>query len=118
MDQITTCINCPVGCRMKVSVSKDGKVESVSGNNCIRGHKYAEQECILPMRMITAVIPVQGRTEPLSVKTASPVPKRKIPMIMKELATVRITAPISIGDIIIKNVCGTRVSIVSTRNLD
>lgn len=116
MEQKITCINCPVGCRMTVMMTSDGKFESVSGNTCKCGAEYAEQECILPMRMITAVIPVNGRTKPLSVKTTSPVPKIMIKQIMKDLATVKAEVPISIGDVIYKDIRGTGVDIVATCN--
>ena len=49
MEQIITCINCPVGCRMTVSLNETGEVVSVSGNTCARGEKYAHQECTLPL---------------------------------------------------------------------
>ena len=47
---------------MTVSLSETGEFLSVSGNTCPRGASYARQECTLPERMITAVIPVHGRT--------------------------------------------------------
>ena len=37
-----TCINCPVGCRMKVTM-EGGTVVSVTGNQCKRGATYARQ---------------------------------------------------------------------------
>ncbi len=118
MEHIITCINCPAGCRMTVNLTNDGKFESVSGNTCKRGAIYAEQECTLPKRMITAVIPVQGRTKPLSVKTSSPVPKRLITQIMQELATVKATVPVSIGDVVYKNIHDTDVDIVATSEFE
>ena len=68
------CINCPVGCRLKVKV-ENGAVTQVQGNACKRGETYARQECVAPMRMITAVIPVAGSKMPLSVKTRNPIYK-------------------------------------------
>lgn len=118
MEQTITCINCPVGCRMTVTMTSDSKFESVSGNICKRGAIYAEQECTFPMRMITAVIPVQGRIAPLSVKTASPVPKKLIKLIMKDLSTVKVIAPVSIGDVIYKDIHGTSVDVVATSNYE
>ena len=67
-EKMITCINCPVGCRMTVTLSEDGSFLSVSGNTCPRGASYARQECTLPERMITAVVPVQSSIIPLSVK--------------------------------------------------
>ena len=117
MEQILTCINCPVGCRMKVTLSEEGKVLSVEGNTCPRGKKYAEQESTLPLRMVTAVIPVENREMPLSVKTAEPVPKRLISDVMAQLKSVRVSAPVRIGQVIVPDICGTGVPVIATRPL-
>ena len=58
MDKLITCINCPVGCRMTVTLSDGGDVLSVEGNTCPRGDRYARQESVQPLRMVTAVAPV------------------------------------------------------------
>ena len=58
--EIITCINCPVGCRMEV-VHEGETVISVTGNTCKRGDTYARQECVAPLRMVTAVAPVRMR---------------------------------------------------------
>ena len=116
MEQLITCINCPVGCRMKV-VCEDGEVISVEGNTCPRGDRYARQECTQPMRMVTAVIPVENSDTPLSVKTAEPVPKMLIFDIMEQLKKIHISTPVSLGQIIIPDVCGTGVRIIATRHL-
>ena len=117
MEQIITCINCPMGCRMTVTLSETGDFVSVSGNTCPRGEKYARQECTTPMRVITAVIPISGSTVPLSVKTACPVPKKMIPEIMRELSKASPMLPVQTGDIIIPDILGTGSDIVATRNL-
>ena len=77
MEQTITCINCPVGCRMTVTL-ENGAFVSVRGNTCKRGESYARQECVAPLRMVTAVVPVSGSAAPLSVKTRTPIPKEKI----------------------------------------
>ena len=117
MEQTITCINCPVGCRMTVQLSDSGEVLSVTGNTCPRGEKYARQECTLPLRMITAVVPADGSRTPLSVKTAVPVPKSMISAIMKELSRVRVSAPVRTGDVILPDVLGTGSDIIATRDL-
>lgn len=117
MDKEITCINCPVGCRMLVTISDDGTFVSVSGNTCPRGAKYAEQECTCPMRMLTAVIPVAGSDTPLSVKTSVPVPKEMIHDIMHELADIRVSLPVSAGDVILHNVLRSGSDIIATRGL-
>ena len=117
MEQTITCINCPVGCRMTVSLSDTGEFISVTGNTCPRGAKYAQQECTLPERMITAVIPVTGCETPLSVKTASPVPKNLIASVMNELSRVQISLPVSIGQVVLPDVLDTGVDIIAPRSL-
>lgn len=117
MEKTITCINCPVGCRMTVVLDDAGRFVSVSGNTCKRGAAYAEQECTMPMRMITAVIPVSGSKVPLSVKTSSPVPRNLIGSVMKELSLVKVRTPVREGDVVLSDVLGTGVDIVVTRSI-
>ena len=56
-EQEITCISCPVGCRMQVTVEK-GEVSQVTGNACKRGEVYARKESLRQERMVTAVAPV------------------------------------------------------------
>ena len=117
MEQLLTCINCPVGCRMSVSLNDQGDFLSVTGNSCPRGASYAKQECTLPERMITAVIPVSGSRIPLSVKTSGPVPKSMIRAVMDELFRLNPEMPVRIGQVMIPDVLHTGSDIVATRNL-
>ena len=117
MEHQITCINCPVGCRMTVTV-EDGKVVKVTGNTCKRGVAYAEQECVAPQRMVTAVVTVADRKTPVSVKTRTPIPKVKIFECMKQLAATEIKAPVHMGDVVCADVCGTGVDIIATKNVD
>ena len=117
MEQQITCINCPQGCRMTVTV-ENGAVVSVVGNICKRGEIYAKQECTAPVRMVTAVVPVQNRKTPVSCKTANPIPKQEIFNCMKELGKVQISAPVHMGDVICPNVCGTGIDVIATKNVD
>ena len=117
MEQTITCINCPMGCRMTVARSPDGKVLSVNGNTCPRGEKYAVQECTVPVRMITAVIPVAGSQVPLSVKTSRPVPKALIRQVMDILGGVRVSLPVRAGQVIVPDILHTDSDIIATRDL-
>ena len=116
MEHQITCINCPVGCRMTVTV-EDGKVTNVTGNTCKRGVAYAEQECVAPQRMVTAVVTVQGRKTPVSVKTRTPIPKKRIQDCMQALSEVKLTAPIAAGSVVIADVCGTGVDVIATKSV-
>lgn len=111
-----TCINCPVGCRLKVTM-QNGAVTEISGNQCKRGEVYARQECVDPQRMITAVVPVAGSRMPLSVKTRTPIPKKLMFACMQALAKVELTAPISAGSVVLSDVCGTGVDVIATKSV-
>lgn len=111
-----TCINCPVGCRLSVEL-ENGQVVSVTGNTCKRGDTYARQECVDPLRMVTAVVPVAGSAMPLSVKTRTPIPKKRIGECMQALAGVKLTAPVAAGSVVLADVCGTGVDIIATKSV-
>lgn len=111
-----TCINCPVGCRLQVKI-ENGTVIEVTGNQCKRGEKYARQECVAPLRMVTAVISVAGSAVPLSVKTANPIPKEKMFACMKALSELRLVAPVKAGSVVLENVCGTGVNVLATKSV-
>ena len=117
MERQITCINCPVGCRLQVT-SENGLVTKVEGHSCKRGETYAMQECTAPARMVTAAVPVQGRTTPVSVKTRTPIPKEQIFPCMKQLAALRLTAPVRMGDVVLRDVCGTGVDVIATKTVE
>lgn len=112
-----TCIGCPMGCRLVATLGKNGEFISAEGYSCNIGKKYAEEECIRPTRMVTSLVKVEGAKTPLSVKTSKPIDKTKIFDCLKEIESCRVAAPVRIGDIIIKGVCGSEVDIVATREL-
>ncbi len=114
--QLITCINCPVGCRMTVTV-EDGSVVSVKDNFCKRGDVYARQESVMPLRMVTAVAHVKGSSVPVSLKTQQPIPKDKIKACMEEIYQLDLRLPILAGDVVKENVAGTGVNLVATRTL-
>ncbi len=112
-----TCIGCPMGCQITVEM-KDGEVVSVSGNTCAIGDRYARNEVIHPERTVTSTVRVIGGDKPrCSVKTAENIPKSKIFDCMDEINHAVIKAPCHIGDIVIKDVCNSGVSVVATRNI-
>ncbi len=108
-----TCIGCPMGCRLNVRM-ESGQVKEVHGAGCGRGAVYARQECVCPMRMVTSLVCVRGRRAPLSVKTTRPVPKERIFDCLKAIHAAQAVPPVEIGEVIVKDVCGTGVDIVAT----
>ena len=111
-----TCINCPVGCRLQITV-EDGCIKQITGNQCKRGAVYAKQECTAPRRMITAEVPVKGSRMPLSVKTREAIPKELILACMAALSNVELVAPVAAGTVVLENVCATGVDIIATKSV-
>ena len=116
-ERVITCINCPMGCRMTVTLDDNGEPVSVTGNTCRRGEKYAFQEVTAPVRMVTAVVPVAGSGTPLSVKTKEPIPKELIGSCMEALRALKLAGPIRAGETVLPDVCGTGIDVIATRSL-
>ena len=117
-----TCIGCPLGCTLTVSLDKnmDGilEVTSVVGNTCPKGELYAKKEVTNPTRIVTSTVRVMNGVSPMvNVKTESDIPKNKIFACVDALRGIEITAPVKIGDIILENVAGTGVNVISARNI-
>jgi CxxC motif-containing protein len=52
----------------------------------------------------------------VSIKTEFAIPKDKIMECVRSLKGIEIKAPVSIGDIVVENICGTGINMVATRN--
>ena len=111
------CIQCPLGCHLKVE-EVDGKYV-VTGNNCPRGEKYAINEMTCPMRTLTSTVKLKGaRIKSLPVITSKQIPKEKMFEVMKSLKNIEVEAPINQGEVIIKNVCGLDSDIIASRKVE
>ena len=113
-----TCIVCPMGCALTVTL-EDGKVISVEGNTCKRGHDYGINECTAPKRVLTTTVRVEGGSAPLvSVKTVEGIPKELLFDAMKTLLGVTVKAPVHIGDVVCPDLCGTGIDVIAGKNID
>lgn len=111
------CIGCPMGCPLTVEMNGD-EVMGVTGNTCKRGDVYARKEVTNPTRIVTSSVKVIGGTlAAVSVKTKEDIPKGKIFDCAKALKSIEIQAPVYIGDVILKDVAGTGVDIIATKNV-
>ena len=109
------CIICPRGCAMTAEVN--GEAVTVTGNTCPKGEEYAINECLHPMRTVTAAIRVANRENTMvSVKTAASIPKEKMFEAMKMIRAAKANAPIKIGDVLLADVFG--ADIIATKNID
>ena len=89
----------------------------VSGHTCPKGEEYAINECTNPVRTVTAAVRVVNRYNTMvSVKTDAPVPKDKMMDVMAALHKVQVQAPVTIGDVVLKDVFGANVIITKNVN--
>ena len=109
-----TCINCPIGCNITVTMD-GGSIVSIEGNTCKRGEVYARSEITAPKRVVTGLVRVEGRHEPLSVKTAAPIPKELVLDCAALLRRTVVKAPIGMNEVVISDVLSTGVDIISTK---
>ncbi len=109
-----TCVACPLGCQLTVTLDGD-EVVSVTGNTCKRGDAYARTEISCPVRSLTTTVKCEGGIHPVvPVKSSVPVPKDKMMECMKIINSVTVKAPVSVGQVVIHNILGTDAHIVIT----
>lgn len=113
-----TCIMCPQGCTIEVEA--EGKeIKNVTGNRCPKGKAYVEQEIVDPKRNIATSVLVKGGTLPLaSCRLTAMIPKDRIFDVMAEIRKVKVEAPVSAGDIVIKDVLGLGADVMITKTVE
>lgn len=113
-EQEVLCIVCPTGCTIKAK--REGSDVVVEGALCPRGVEYAKKEVLSPVRRVMTVIKVRGGNLPtVSVITRDPIPKDCIWKVVRALVNIEVEAPIEVGQVILRNICGTDV--VATRQV-
>ncbi|KGG80942.1 molybdopterin oxidoreductase [Caloranaerobacter azorensis H53214] len=113
------CIVCPIGCHLEIEKDEKSSLGfKVTGNQCKRGQEYAIEEITNPKRILTSTVKIKNaHLSRLPVRTNKPVPKDKIFECMKEINKVEVTAPIRVGDVIIKNILGTGADVLASRDM-
>ena len=102
-----TCIICPKGCTLTVTLGSDPKV---TGNSCPRGEEYGISEISHPMRTLTSTIRVRkqdGSIGRISVKSKGEIPKEEIFTLSKKIHQTVIDAPVAVGDEVLPGVVAT-----------
>ena len=117
------CTTCPSECALTIETRIDENgvehVLSVQGNRCARGRKFAEQEIIRPMRILATTIMVRGGDEKLlPVRTAHPIPRDLHLRAMQDIRHASVTAPVRMGDVVMRDLLGTGVDLVASMNVD
>jgi len=112
------CVVCPISCNIEVTLKGD-EILNVKNNLCERGKVYAIEEITTPKRMLTTTVNVKkGHILFLPVKTATPIPKDLIFPCMEVLKDVIVKTPIHKGNVIVKNILGKGINVVSSRSVE
>ena len=110
------CITCPKGC--EAIVSKKGRSIQSKGEICKKGKAHVVQEFTEPMRTLTSTVLVEGSSSRrLPVRTRGPIPKKDLFRAMDLVFKTRVKPPVEIGKVIIPDLLGTGVDLVSSDDL-
>lgn len=118
------CTTCPSECLLTVEVERDAdgavvEVRSVTGNSCPRGDKFAHQELICPMRVLTTTIAVSGGDEALlPVRTAEAIPLALHAQAMNFIRGLVVNAPIRMGNVVLKDLLNTNIDLIASMDID
>jgi CxxC motif-containing protein len=112
------CIRCPRGCEIQTSIDGHGAITSITGNFCKLGDDYSRSELSDPRRTVTSTVRIKNSTGSLlPVWTDRPVPKDKISGLMEMIRTVEIEAPVSSGQVILKNIFGMGIDVLASKSM-
>ncbi|UTC44141.1 DUF1667 domain-containing protein [Treponema sp. OMZ 857] len=106
-----TCIACPRGCALTMTIDDATNIIEVSGNSCPKGAIYGKQEVLCPMRTLTTTVACRsarcnGKTtgfgEPevirLPVKTGCEIPLEEMKSMIEKIRTITASTPVRYGD--------------------
>jgi CxxC motif-containing protein len=111
------CITCPKGCRLDVTREGD-TILKVDNCGCKRGEEYVKAELTDPRRMVATTVKIQGSLHPLlPVYTAKPFPKPRIRELLNALQQVELSAPVTMGAVVVKDALGTGIDILASREM-
>ena len=117
MERKLVCISCPLGCRLTVTWADETDI-TVTGNKCAKGESYAREEILAPKRVVTATVAVAADgPRRLPVKTSAPLLREHIPALLNQLYQIEAKPPLRCGDVLLQDIAGTGVDLVTTRSL-
>ena len=116
-EKIMTCIVCPIGCEMKLTI-ESGALSACTGNSCKRGREYAQSEIHDPRRTLTSTVQIKSCiARLLPVKTSGAIPKDKLRDAMVLIAKLKTQAPIKSGDVVAENFIEDGISLVACKDI-
>lgn len=109
-----TCVVCPNGCLLQI----DETSHQILGNKCPRGINFAIDELTNPHRSFTSSVRTILPEYPvISVRTDGDIPKGKIMDLVALLKKLIIKEYLPIGTIIVHNVFGSTINVITTNNM-
>lgn len=112
-----TCIVCPTSCTLTVQMENGEMV--VQGAGCNRGLRYGEKECSSPVRMLTTTIEIKDAIiKRLPVVSEGEILKVKLNECLEYLYQLEVSAPVRCGEVLVEDLCGTGVNLISARTLE
>ena len=110
------CIACPNSC--KLTVWEDAEGIHVEGAVCPRGVKHGENEYTCPKRMLTTTVMINNGSHPrIAVVSSDEIPKSQLEDCLAQLYALEVEAPVTRGQVLIADICGTGVDIVASRSM-
>ncbi|MCL5069908.1 MAG: DUF1667 domain-containing protein [Actinobacteria bacterium] len=119
MKKKITCITCPIGCLLEIDYDSIKKrIISLKGNQCKKGHKFAQDEIFDPKRIMTTTVKINSKFfKRLPVRSNIPAPKDMIKRMVKEIKKIQVTIPVKMGDTLAINFMDTGVNIISSTTI-
>lgn len=112
-----TCIECPNGCQLSATQDAQG-VWQITGARCPKGKVFALSELTAPMRTIASLVKTTSKRVPvLPVRVSGPIPKEAIFKVMAEIHKVCLSEPVGRGEVIISNILGLGIDLISESNI-
>lgn len=112
-----TCIICPNGCELAAEI-EGTRIIALEGAACNKGTEYVQQELVDPQRNIaTSVLVINGDIPLVSVRLSNSIPKAEIFAVVNEIKSVKLTAPVTLGQIVIENVLGLNADVIATKQV-
>lgn len=113
-DGSVLCILCPKGCQ--ITLTQKG---IVLGAGCRKGAEFAVQELSRPMAVLTSTVAIEGALWPrLPCKTDQALPRDQLKAAAALLQSIKVSAPVRIGDCLCRDLGGLGVSVVATRSME
>ena len=115
-----TCVVCPAGCKVLVTLDENNQIVDVTGHTCPRGKKYAESEVTNPVRTLTSTVTVQTKdgAKMLPVRTDKPIPRPTLFEAMEIVRKTIVTAPVKTGDVLVENFIEEGTSLIACKDFE